>query len=247
MPLFSIITPTYNSVDFVQETIQSVQAQTLADWELIVVDDGSVDDTVAIVRTEADSDARIKLLAGAENRGAAVARNTGIEEAGGRYIAFLDSDDLWFPTKLETQKQAFERMSPVLVYSAYERLDDATGRRTLINVPESIDYSGLLNSTVIATLTAAYDTQMVGKVYMPQIRKRQDYGLWLKLLRSGGVAIGIQEPLAVLRKRADSLSSNKWSAMWHTWRVYRECEGLSLARSSYHFVNYAARAWLKSL
>ena len=246
-PMVSVITPTFNSSAFVREALQSVCNQTVQDWEHIVVDDCSQDNTREILREKAGSEQRLRLFFLNVNCGPAQARNAGISAARGRYIAFLDSDDLWEPDKLALQLQAMQESGTAFVYGAYYRMVEGSSKKTLIPVPGSIDYQGLLNSTVIATLTAMYDTKKLGRVLMPEIRKRQDYALWLKLLRMTPRAHGVAQPLGTLRKRPGSLSSNKLNSMYYTWRVYRKCESLSMVRSLYHFCNYAWRAFKKSL
>jgi len=247
-PAVSVIMPLYNSEGFVSDAIRSVLEQRFSDWEMIIVDDGSTDSSVAICRGFADQDRRIRVIKLDRHSGPASARNTAIRIAAGRYIAFLDSDDFWHRNKLDLQLELFKQTGGALVYSAYERIDEKRrNKHKIISVPESIDYHGLLNATVIATVTAVYDTARVGKVMMPDIFKRQDYALWLKILRNGGKAYAVNEPLACLRKRAGSVSSNKLSAMRYTWMVYRQMEKLSLGRSAYHFANYAVRALIKNL
>ena len=245
-PLVSIITPTYNSSGYICETIASVQQQTEADWEHIAVDDCSQDHTRDLLLEHEQKDSRLKTVFLKSNQGPAAARNTGIQVASGRYIAFVDSDDLWEPDKLSLQLACMRRPECSFVFGSYYKMMENGPGRALINVPERIDYHGLLNSTVIATLTAMYDSLKLGKVFMPDIRKRQDFGLWLRLLKKTPWAYGIQQPLGTLRKRRGSLSSNKPSAMYYTWRVYRECEKLSLCKSIYCFCNYALRAFIKA-
>ena len=245
--LVSIITPTYNSKEFIREAIQSVQSQTYEYWEMLIVDDASSDDTCKIVSNFVENDERITLIKQSQNGGAAVARNVAINKAKGRYIAFLDSDDIWMEEKLERQLALFKKTNSPLIYSMYEKIDQfgcKTGR--IVTVPARIDYAGLLNATVIATVTAIYDTDRVGRVLMPDIRRRQDYALWLRILRKGGEAHAVMEPLAYLRKRPRSISSNKISGIKSIWAVYREIEKLSVSESLFHFCNYAFRAFLKS-
>lgn len=247
-PLFSIIMPTYNSTEFVQKAVQSVVEQTFEDWELFIVDDCSTDGTLDIVRRIASDNSKIVVEQSKTNMGPAMARNRGIELSRGRYIAFIDSDDLWRVDKLEKQYALFLQTRTPLAFSAYEKIDEAgnsIGR--IVRVPDSITYRELLGATVIATVTAAYDSEMLGKVFMPNFRKRQDFGLWLKILRGGGVAQSLDESLAYLRKRPGSVSSNKVLAAWYVWRVYRELECLSVADSAYNFSKYAYRAFFKSL
>ncbi len=245
--LVSIITPTFNSDEFISEAIESVQRQTYENWEMLIVDDASSDGTCKIVDEFAKNDERIKLMKQLENGGAAVARNVAISEANGRFIAFLDSDDIWQDEKLERQLALFKKTNAPLIYSGYEKIDQYGARKgRIVTVPERINYAGLLNATVIATVTAVYDTRCVGRVLMPNIRKRQDYALWLKILRMGGEACAVMEPLAYLRKRPGSVSSNKISAAKYVWKVYRDVEKLPISASLFHFSHYAYRAFLKS-
>lgn len=245
--LVSIITPSYNSARFIGATLDSVVAQSWPDWEMIVVDDGSTDDTVAMVQARAEAEPRLKLLRMARNGGPAASRNLGIEHARGRYIAFLDSDDLWAPDKLARQIPFMADRGAPLSYTAYRKIDeDGTPCGGPIAVPLSIDYRALLNSSMIGCLTAVYDTRILGKVAMPLIAKRQDYGLWLQILRAGHVAHGLPEPLACLRKRQGSVSSNKLSATWYTWKVYRDLERLPLPRALYHLTRQSWNAWKRA-
>lgn len=244
-PTVSIITPLHNAEAFVAETISSVLAQSYQDWELIIVDDVSGDQSVDIVERFLEQDARIKLIRLTENSGAAVARNTGIEAARGRYIAFLDSDDLWLPEKLSTQLAFMQTHGHAFSFSAYERIDEHGKSLGEVGVPEKVNYRQMLKTSVIGCLTAMYDTHFFGKVYMPLIRKRQDYGLWLKLLRQVDFAYGIQQPLARYRIRRNSISSNKLNTATYNWRLYREVEKLSLFASCYYFSQYAIRGILR--
>jgi len=246
--LVSIITPTFNSGKFIREAIESVLRQTYENWEMLIVDDASSDDTCKIVNEYIALDDRIKLSEMSNNSGAAVARNAAINVANGRFIAFLDSDDVWREEKLERQLKLFQKENVSLVYSCYEKIDEYGNRQgRVVTVPERIDYDGLLNATVIATVTAIYDTHRVGRVLMPNIRRRQDYALWLKILRPGGQAVAVMEPLAYLRKRSGSVSSNKLTGLKSMWQVYRHIENLSVTSSLFHFTQYAYRAVFKSL
>jgi len=242
----SIITPTYNSSKYVSEAIASVLAQSYEAWEMIIVDDCSSDDTYDIVQRYACQDGRIRAFRMPRNSGPAATRNLAIDKARGRYIAFLDSDDMWASDKLEKQLTFMQRKGAALTYTAYEKMTesgDTCGR--IVHVPDQTDYRGLLSASVIGCLTVIYDTDMTGKVFMPDLPKRQDHGLWLKILRTGHVAYGLNEPLAYLRIRKGSISSNKVAAAAYVWKLYREVEGLSFFETAYHFINYATRALLK--
>lgn len=229
----------YNDEAYIALAIASVRAQTRPDWELIVSDDGSSDRTKSIVRELMALDPRIQLLEAGKNRGPAQARNVAINEARGRYIAFLDSDDLWKPHKLERQLAFMEEQDVAFSFSSYDRLNEQ-GR--IINthlVSKSVTYADLLKTCVIGCLTAVYDSDKLGKMYMPDIRKRQDFGLWLRILKKVESAHPVPESLAQYRVRKVSVSSNKRVAAKFTWAVYRDVEGLGLMASSYYFANYA--------
>lgn len=244
-PVVSIITPMYNSSDFISSTIQSAISQTFCSWEMILVDDCSSDNSIELVNNFSAHDSRVRVISMAENSGAAVARNTAIEAARGRYIAFLDSDDVWLPRKLETQLAFMKKRNIAFSYAAYEKINEFGQPLGMMGVPGRINYSQILKCCVIGCLTAMYDTEKVGKVYMPLIRKRQDFGLWLRILRQVDYAYGIQEPLAVYRVRNGSISSNKAVAASYTWKLYREVEKLGVLKSGYYFSHYAVRGLLR--
>ena len=242
----SIISPVFNSSRFLRETIESVQAQTRTDWELICVDDCSSDDSVEIIQSYSAKDCRIHLIRLARNSGPAVARNAGIDAARGRYIAFLDSDDLWMPHKLERQLEFMRHNQAVFSFTAYDRVDEHNSHLRRVEVPRRVTYKQLLRSCHIGCLTAIYDTAHFGKLHMPLMRKRQDYGLWLHLLKKTECADGLQEVLARYRVRPQSLSSKKLKTARYTWRVYRELEGFGALKSHYLFIRYILRAALRA-
>ena len=246
MSIISIITPSHNSAPFISETIQSVLGQTFSDWEMIIVDDCSTDNSVEVIQSFVEQDSRIKLIQLSENSGAAVARNTAIKDAQGRFIAFLDSDDLWLPDKLEKQLGFMQANDYPFSYAAYDKIDENGQVFGHIGVPDRVCYSDLLKTCSIGCLTAIYDTEYFGKVYMPLIRKRQDLGLWLKLLKKTKYAYGLNETLGLYKVRSDSISANKKSAAFFTWRLYREVEKLNLIKSIYYFSNYAVRGLLRT-
>jgi glycosyltransferase involved in cell wall biosynthesis len=245
-PTVSIITPLHNAEKFIADTISSVIAQTYQDWELIIVDDVSDDESVTLVESAVEKDSRITLIRLSKNSGAALARNTAIKVANGRYIAFLDSDDLWLPQKLETQLAFMRENGYAFTFTAYERIDEEGKSLGSVGVPEKVSYRQMLKTSVIGCLTAMYDTAYFGKVYMPLIRKRQDYGLWLKLLKQTEFAYGIQQPLGLYRIRRDSISSNKLNTSTYNWRLYRDIEKLPFLASCYYFSHYAVRGLLRS-
>ncbi len=243
---FSIISPLFNSSKYLRESVLSVQNQTWTSWELILVDDCSTDGSLELALELAEADSRIRVIALEENSGAAVARNSAINIAKGRYVAFLDTDDLWLPKKLETQLFFMRRNKVVFCYAAYDKINENGDRLGHVGVPSSISYDKLLKTCVIGCLTAVYDTDYFGKILMPLIRKRQDFGLWLRLLKKVDCAYGIQEPLAQYRISPNSISSNKLGAASYTWRLYREVEQLGYLKSIYYFTHYALRGLLRN-
>ena len=245
-PLVSVITPVFNCCRFIEQTIESVRAQTHTDWELICVDDCSSDGSIALVQSFVEQDSRIQLIRLAVNSGAAVARNVAIAAARGRYIAFLDSDDVWFPDKLECQLEYMQKTNAPFCFSAYARIDEHNKVICTVGVPLRVSYQGLLKTSVIGCLTAIYDTRFFGKVCMPLARKRQDFALWLQLLKRIDSAHGIPQVLALYRVRHDSMSANKFDAARHTWNIYRKVEGFGLWRSLYYFTHYGTRGFLRS-
>jgi glycosyltransferase involved in cell wall biosynthesis len=242
MPRVSVVTPVWNAAATLAEAVASVRAQTLPDWEMILVDDGSTDRSRALAEALAAAEPRLRVLGWAENRGAAAARNAGIRAARGRYIAFLDADDRWRPEKLALQLAATAEAP--FVFSAYGRMDAAGRRLGEVPAPPRLTYAELLKGNRIGCLTALYDTAHFGKVEMPELRRRQDYGLWLKLLKRGPAARGLPQVLADYRVRPGSLSADKWAAARATWAVLRELEGLPLGRAGYCFLHYAGRGLL---
>lgn len=242
----SIITPLYNCSDFLEKTIQSVIFQSYVHWEMIMVDDCSQDNSLEIAKRYASYDERIKIIQLEQNSGAAVARNTAIKKAKGRYIAFLDSDDQWLPNKLESQLSFMQKNEVVFSYAAYEKVDEQGNVVGLIRVPEKVEYSDLLKVCSIGCLTAMYDTYTLGKIYMPLIRKRQDLGLWLRILKKIPYAYGVQEVLGQYQLRSDSISANKISAAKYTWRLYRDVEKLNIFLASYYFMHYAVNGILRT-
>ncbi|WP_338608586.1 glycosyltransferase family 2 protein [Pelagibacterium nitratireducens] len=235
----TIVMASFNSVDHIVEAIESVIRQTLVDWELLISDDASSDQSVSIISDYVRLDSRIRLIESKKNLGAAKARNAAIEAATGRYIAFLDSDDLWKPEKLERQIAFMQQHDLAFTFCSYDRIDEVGNFINIHHVEKPVTYHDLLKSCVIGCLTAVYDTEKLGKVHMPDIRKRQDLGLWLRILKMTDRAVPLADSLAQYRVRANSVSSNKLNAAKYTWSVYRDIEKLGLLRSSYYFAHYA--------
>jgi len=224
----TVITPAFNAEATIESCILSVFQQTAPVDEHIIIDDGSTDRTRKIVEQIQTYVPRIKLIKQSKN-GPASARNRGILEATTRYIAFLDSDDLWYPEKLTKQLAFMNKTQAALCFTAYEVFDtDPECPIRIREAPASVAYDELLDRNHIGCLTAVYDTAKVGKVYMPEIQMRQDWGLWLRIVkRSGKPALGLNQPLSKLRLRPCSLSRNKALALWYNYRLLHEFESLS--------------------
>ncbi len=224
--LVSIIMPSYNSV-YIAESIESVLAQTYKNWELLVTDDCSTDNTREVVAAYAAKDPRIKLFKLEQNSGAGVARNNSIEQAQGRFIAFLDSDDKWLPNKLEKQIAFMLDNNYELTFTSY-KVNSEDGINTgSVKCLSELSYFRLLCDNCVGCLTAIYDTKQMGKMYMPMLRKRQDWCLWLSILKKCKQGYGLQEELAEYRVMANSVSSNKLSLVEYNIKVYNEFLGHS--------------------
>ena len=234
----SIVTPSYKSEKFIAECIESVLSQTYDNWEMIIMDDCSPDNSNEIIKQYVQKDSRIQLIELKENSGPAVARNKAIELAQGRYIAFLDSDDLWLDEKLQKQLAFMEENDLALTYSSYKLIDEENNDLGVFITKEYISYSELLKTNSIGCLSAIYDTDKLGKVFMPLILQKQDYGLWLEILKKIKSTQGMLEPLAVYRIRKKSVSSNKLKAATYLWKVFRDVEKLNMFQSLYYFCFY---------
>jgi teichuronic acid biosynthesis glycosyltransferase TuaG len=240
-PRVSVVTPVWNTATTLAETVASVRAQSVEDWEMLLVDDGSSDASRALAEALAADEPRLRVMGWRDNRGPAAARNAGIRAAQGRYIAFLDSDDRWRPEKLARQLAVMEGEGEALVFSSYQRIDEGGRPLGQVRARPRVRYRDALYGNPIGCLTAIYDAGRLGKVEMPDIRRRQDYGLWLDLLKRIPAALGMPEVLADYRVRPGSWSANKLVGARATWAVYRELEGMSRRRASYYFLHYALK------
>ena len=211
-----------------------------------MVDDCSTDDSVAIAQSYVKLDPRIKLIRLDRNSGAAVARNTAIEFASGRFIAFLDSDDLWLPDKLEKQITFMVNKKLAFSYTAYEKINEAGEAYQLMGVPDKVSYDQLLKTCVIGCLTSIYDTQKLGKIFMPTNTKREDFATWLKILKKVDCAYGINESLAQYRVYDAQSSSKKVNMAKENWRLYKDIEKLGTIKSIYYFAHYSIRGLLRT-
>ena len=246
--LVSIITPAYNAAVYIAETIESVLAQTYTNWEMLIVNDCSKDNTAEIVESYAAKDKRIKLINLKQNSGAAAARNTAIQNAKGRYIAFLDSDDLWKKEKLQKQIEFMQKTGYAFTFTSYEHFKEAKENiQSKIQIPKSLNYKQALKGNKIGCLTVMLDRKQIQNIHFTN-DKHEDYILWLNILKQGITAYGIQESLALYRTgNSKSISSNKLqSALW-TWKVYRESQRLSVVKSMYYMLFYVANGLRKYL
>ena len=244
--LVSIITPLYNCSTFLESTIRSIIAQSYIDWELVLVDDCSQDNSLDIANDYVAQDSRIKLIKLTKNSGAAVARNIAIEEASGRFIAFLDSDDLWHPQKLEKQINFMLENNYAFSYTAYEKINEEGKVFEYVGAPHQLSYKQLLKTNEIGCLTVIYDTKHLGKVYMPTETKREDYATWLSILKKTDYAYGMPEILGQYRVYANQSSAKKGKMAKENWKLYRNIENLSVIKSVYYFGHYAIRGVLRT-
>ena len=233
--LVSVITPTYNSAEFISRTIESVQAQTYQNWEMIIVDDCSKDNTKELVEKYMQDDARIKYHLLEVNSGAAVARTTAMRLAKGSYMAFLDSDDIWMPDKLDRQIKWMTDNGYAFSCTAYAQIDEndkALGK--VIKTVKRTDYNRLLLDCPVGNSTVIYDVDSMGKFEVPNIRKRNDDALWLQMLKKEKYIWGMPDVLMKYRIRQNSISSNKLSVIKYHWILYREIEHLSISKAVFH-------------
>ncbi len=235
-PLVSVIIPTHNVENYIGNTILSVKDQTFDDWEAIIIDDASTDETIKAVRKAIDGDPRFKVLIFDQNRGVALARNKGIEEAKGRFIAFLDGDDVWHKKKLEKHINFMLETKAFFSFTSYNIIENSTIVKT-IHAPKVLTYKMELLYNRIGTSTVIYDTEKIGKVFMPSLRKRQDYATWLYILKNFGPGHGLDEALTDYMVRAESISRSKLGLIKYNWKVYREYEKLDILRSSFYLLS----------
>lgn len=247
--MISIVIPVYNAEKYIVETMNSVLAQTYTDWELVLVLNGCKDSSEEVVNKykELHKDKNIRVIVEHENKGAAMARNRGVNEANGRYIAYLDADDIWMPEKLEHQLAFLKDKNAAFICSGYEFADEnAKGTGKVVHVPAYMGYREALKNTTVFTSTVIFDTDKLPKekIQMPDI-KSEDTALWWKVLREGWLVYGLDENLVLYRRPKNSLSSNKLEAIKRVWNLYRKSEKLPVVYSAYNFCFWAVRAVLR--
>lgn len=243
--LVSIITPAFRAEAVISETIKSVIAQTHANWEMLIAEDCSPDNTREVIRQWARTDPRIQLIALEQNGGPAMARNAALERASGRWIAFLDSDDLWLPQKIErTLAHALEHQA-ALSFTGFRRMTaDGQSIGRYVDAPQRLSYRQLLGNTAIATSTVLIDRNVTGDIRMKKTYY-DDFDCWLQILKRGHSAYGLNEDLMHYRVLGQSVSRNKRRSAAHVWRAYRDLEELSLPATLWYFSQYAIRGLLK--
>ena len=247
--MVSVVVPVYHAEKYIEETMDCVRAQTYLNWEMLLVVDGPEDPTVEVIRKylEKTGENRIRLFIQDKNQGAALARNRGVAEAKGRYIAYLDADDLWMPDKLEKEVNFMKQKDAAFAFTGYEFADEnGKGTGKVVKVPEKLTYKEALKNTTIFTTTVMFDTEKIDKAMlkMPNMRS-EDTALWWRILREGYTAYGLNENLVLYRRLAVSLSSNKIVAIKRIWNLYRQAEKLSIPYSCYNFCFWAVRAVIR--
>ena len=242
--LVSIVTPSYNSKPFIKETIDSVLSQTYQNWEMIIVDDSSEDDSVAYIENLIKNEDRITLITLNKNNGAAMARNRALEVAKGRYIAFLDSDDVWLPKKLEVQLEVMQSKKIAISFTSYSTIDENSNENDhIIYAVESLTLVQYLKNTIIGFSTSMIDRELIKEeIKFLDIRIRQDTNLWITLLKNGYKAYGINQVFVKYRIHSNSISANKVKAAKGVWNLYFHIHQFGLIKSLYYFSFYAFNA-----
>ncbi len=245
-PLVSVVMPAYNAEKFLLQAVCSVMAQTVTDWELLILDDGSTDATAALAAQLAAQDSRVRLLKNDTNMGVAKTRNRALKLCCGHFIAFLDSDDVWQPEKLERQLRLLAQTGADLAYTAYAIIDEQ-GRRIRNDylVPPQTDFEKMLRENVMGCSTVMLRAASLGQRRFAEDCYHEDYALWLQLLRSGHRAVGCPEVLVSWRRQANSRSFDKRKAAAQRWQVYRKQRKLPLWKSIWVFACYALAGWHK--
>ena len=242
----SIIVPMYNAEKFIGKAIETVLSQTYENWEMLIMNDVSTDNSLAVVNEFAKKDDRIKVVNTEKNMGVIKGRNHLIDLARGKYIAFLDADDYWHSEKLEKQIQFMKEKNASISCTEYTRVRENGEKINEVVIKSEISYTDMLKNNYLGCLTVMYDVEKVGKRYFKELEKNEDYVLWLEIVKDVKIIYGLKENLAYYRVLDNSRSSNKVKTAKVRWEIYRKVEKLSLLKSIYYFLHYAVRAVLKS-
>lgn len=245
----SIITPTYNAAEYIHETLDCMLAQTFTDWEAILIDDCSTDNSVEIVKEYLKKDSRFKLIQSRSNAGGpATPRNMGLKHASGDYVAFLDSDDFWLPTKLEKQLQFMEKNNAKLSSTSYILMDEGgNDLKKIVHAQPKMSFNKYLRNTSIGFSSSIISHDILKGIEFRNFPIAEDFAFWLDVFRKGDIMIGLDEVLMKYRVQKNSLSSNKFKSAHQIWRIYRDIEKISFLKSSYYFSCYAINALKKRL
>lgn len=220
--LVSIVMPAYNCEKYVVEAINSILAQTYRNWELLVLDDGFKDNTLRIIEEFSQKDSRIKALPNGKNIGVSATRNRGIELASGEWIAFLDSDDMWKPEKLEKQFEIVEKEAAEFLFTGSSYInEEGEAYKEIFEVPEKITYKKLRNQNVISCSSVLVKKKYFEHIKMEKDEMHEDYAVWLRILKTGVTAFGVNEPLLIYRISRNSKSGNKMKTVKMTYKVFR--------------------------
>ncbi len=248
MEYVDIIMPVYNGEEYIEEAINSIKQQTYKNWRLIIIDDASTDATIeAIERVTNDVKNKTLVIRSVKNLGPAEARNLGIRKSDNRYIAFLDSDDIWYKDKLKKQIDFMEKNNYGFTYTLFTYLKEQKKKAVKV-FPKSLNYRQALGNTFILTSTVIIDTKYMAKekIFMKNVFN-EDTATWWQILKSGNIACGLKENLTLYRIRKNSLSYNKLKNLKRNWNLYRKVENLSFLKSSYYFINYVINATIKRI
>lgn len=244
--MVSVITPVYNAEKYINQTIDSMLAQTYPQMEFILVDDCSTDNSNDIIKHYCEEYDNIIYFKQERNQGAAVARNKALKLAKGRYVAFLDSDDIWKPEKTKVQISFMKKENAPMSYTAIEMIDEKNNLiKSKRNVRDNVDYKLLLHNTMIATSSVIIDRNSLGDFRMPLRRGGQDYATWLMLLRCGAVARGINEEFVQYRVSGKSLSANKFKSIRQVWEIQTQNENINRVSAAYHVLCFGFNAFKK--
>lgn len=237
--LVSVIVPVYNAKQYIEETLESILNQTYKQIEIICIDDMSSDGSRDLLREYSQKYSQVVPILLEQNAGVSNARNVGIEKAKGRYIAFLDSDDVWMPEKIEKQIRFMQENNYGFTFTGYRFMDSNSEKlNTVVHAKKELTYNELLKHNAISCLTVVIDRNKIEEIYMPKIH-HEDYVAWLRILKRGHKAYGLDELLALYRTRRNSLSGNKLKAAGWTWNILRNEEKIGLFKSIYFFSYYA--------